>query len=486
MVVAGELSPEGRLLALINAFRCMVRFLGLVGTAHYLRQDVFDDQADAALRACFSPEGKQMYDGDWIRILRESVRPYAEDPQNSTIPGLVAFLFHRGKELTPEARVLEDWGHFRNKVHHPELEKDSVKVRERLTTWLPALTRTLRGLTFLSRYELLQPIKVSLNPTLVRSARVFRGPALTPRYLEDMSLPLTAAITEPEQSVLWVSVAAPQQQLNLSPFARVTEDGVLVVLREIFTYKGVYNASYVVGADGRDAGRLIGTPHGETHFKELATLIARLGDVGIRRRPTPLKARGYRVGEDPWTAVERWGAAWVRSDYSYEIILELGVEEELKDAIANVSGWTEPRTPAVEGFCLLAAVHYRLSWLAWAKRAAGNAVGARSLLFLLDVGNRYHRPRLRALYALQGFKSDLVPGILAERAWNENTVAIVEKYVLTGRVKEYMRYVASLSGPHPLPLRAEEVLSEIEPSGGGGIDLPLGPDLDEETRDKNA
>ena len=236
----------------------------------------------------------------------------------------------------------------------------------------------------------------------------------------------------------------------------------------------ITDATYFTITDGEGERRLKDHPEGERTLADLRALLKPLGQVGLATR---LKSRAYAVGGDAWTRIRRYSQAWERANHSYEVVLEFEREDELRDAVADTSIWTKSQGGKVEAFILVVAIHYRLEWNFWTQRNTRNEHAARRLLELLHVSNRFHRPRLRALCALQSFDKELLRKVLKDDFCSEETVQFLERHVLSGKMIEYLRYLAGHAS-YPLPQRAEEVLAELEPTGAGGIDLPFGPGED--------
>lgn len=497
-IVAAQSNVDAQIDAIINAFRCSTRFLALVALAQYLRGTTHAPEVNKRLLLNFT---KRMSDGAWVQILRECLRPFAARPHESFAASLVSAYFYPATgEMSVGARKLEEWVQLRNRLMHPEAAR-SARDRETeargdeasesadhgVSPDMPAeklaehlrrgLADWLADLEFLVGYELFQPIKVSLNPPTVTAGRVYRGPSLNVRYLTGMALPVVAVGLEPEESVVLVPTGHPERQLLLSPFFVVGPDGVLCSLQEIERDKQgqIVDARYVTAAAGRDAGTLTELLPGSRHLEELIRLTATLGRVGVTTQTRNTPSRHFRAGEEPWHAIERWARAWLRADCSYDVVLEFDQEDDLKASVSNPDIWRELDIPETKAFVLLLALHYRLSWLHWVEVNATNAVAATQLLRMLRAANRYNRPRLRALYALQLFDRETLDQVLADREWPAEDLTLIRRYVLTGRVKEYLRFLA-VKGPYPLPQKADQVLTEIEPTGVGGIDLPLGPD----------
>jgi hypothetical protein len=452
----------------------LTQFLALVALADYLRGGQRNAETDGKVVKLLS---KRMTDGDWRQLLEEVLARYKAKRDDFFLQSLVSVYFHKTSgELTQEARRFKEWVGRRNLYVHPQQARSPKPKSELAEEWLRSLERDLLVLDVLSEYELLQPISISTRHRAIRSARILRGPSLNFRFREEMSTKLTVEDVEQLESMLLIDRRDRARQLLLSPLVLSrTAEGQVFLLSQVEENAGkVTDATYFTVTEGEGERRLSEHPEGEGILDDLRALLKPLGPVGMA---TTLRPRKYAAGGDAWARMRRYAQAWERVNYSYEVVLEFGREAELRETLEDPTIWTKSQSGKVEAFILVVALHYRLAWPFWAARNTKNEHAVRRLLELLHVAHRFHRPRLRALCALQSFDKDLLRRVLGDGTWPEETVQFLERHVLPGRMIEYLRYLAGHAS-YPLPQRAEEVLSELEPTGAGGIDLPVGPEED--------
>ena len=478
-VVLGQQTSESRVEAILTALLGLTRFLALISLAWYLRDTHRNDVIDAGLRRTLS---REMSDGHWRKILKDTLAPYQRITEDAFIPELVTFYFHgETGDITHAARRFEEWISFRNDLRHLERVRRLPPPDERATRGWKKLSRALEAISALARYDLVQPQDISLRRRVITRTRLFRGPSRTARILEGLDIPLTAEGVESKESVLLIRRSDPSRQLLLSPFLRVGAEGGLQLLNQIGEKASKLVVQYVTAEAGFLAVTREEESDGEEPLTDLRSLLTGLGvksgEFGALRSSSG-GSMAYHM-----SILRRWARAWARDGYGYDYILKLEKEEDLKHAIATRSLWSADLPFEVEAYLLLTANHYRLSWRYWAQRNRKNQLAVDQLLGVLneEEARRFHRPRLRGLYALQLADKNLVKQVLEGRDWPSGSVTLVHTWVLSSRVKVYLRRLAARSGPYPLPQRAAEVLSEIEPSGPGGIDLPI--DLDAPERD---
>jgi hypothetical protein len=473
-LVAAETTHDGRIFAAIIAYRVLTQFLALVALADYLRGEHRREETDKKIVGLLS---KQMTDGDWRRLLEEILARYKARRDDFFLQSLVSLHFHKASgEFTEVARGFKKRVKERNVLAHALAAQTPQPKAELAAEWVRSLEQDVLALEVLSEYELLQPVSISTRYRAIRSARVLRGPSLNFRFREEMSTKLTVEDVEQLESMLLVDRRDRSRQLLLSPLVLSrTAEGQVFLLSQVEEEGGkVTDATYfkVTEADGKH--KLSEHPDGDQILNDLRALLKPLGRVGMA---TTLRPRKYAAGGDAWARMRRYAQAWERVNHSYEVVLEFGREAELRETLEDPTIWTKSQSGKVEAFILVVALHYRLAWQFWAARNTKNEHAARRLLELLHVAHRFHRPRLRALCALQTFDRDLLRKVLTEGTWPQETVQFLERHVLPGRMIEYLRYLVGHAS-YPLPQRAEEVLSELEPTGAGGIDLPLGPEED--------
>lgn len=189
-----------------------------------------------------------------------------------------------------------------------------------------------------------------------------------------------------------------------------------------------------------------------------------------------------RLDGDPWVAL----ASAVSGRPAVEFEPADGVPADLHDIILK---WNASRQPykTMERHCkvlvpwavemedadriedpeamtllLVASLHVGENWRFWTERNAPSARAVRELLELLGGDLIYMRPRFRALYALQHLDADLLKQEMAalEQPLPKDVVTLMERYVLTGRMEDYLEAASSADDPG-VASKAAAVLREV-------------------------
>lgn len=477
--VLAEPTAEGRTEALLVAFLCLTRFLALVSLAWFASGSHRSKELGENFREKLSG---RMGDGSWIWILRKSLEPYRQTPLAAVIPELVSFYFNPlDGGLTSESKKFEGWVEFRNTLRHRNRVKRLAPPEILAAKWWDKLTSVLMMLGTLCKYDLVQPLEVTNGGRVITSVRLFRGPSHRARVFEGLEIPVTVNGVEPRESILLSSSSDPPRQLLLSPLLRVGANARMQVLDQLGDRRGKFFVNYVAAESGFAAESFEEGSAGERTTEEVRLWLARLSGR-TPREPQPAVASGSRERLPyPVAHLFRRARAWSRDGYSYDHVLSLKDEEDFRRAIDTKPLWEMDLSTVQESYFLLAALHFRLSWRFWAQRNRRNRLAIERVLAMLDEEEtrRYHRPRMRGLVALEIADPKVVESVLEGGNVPASNVALVRTWVLTRKMKHYLAKLASRSGPFPMPLRAAEVLAELQPSGGGGIDLPIDPEAKE-------
>lgn len=461
-----------RITILIDANRTIARFLGAITLAHYLR-GVPNPETNRSLKRLLS---KDMNDGDRLQIPQAILKTHVASRDAFVIPELVDFYYNEvGKQSGP-LRVFESWVQVRNRLPtaHSESNEELTSEDAFAQRLFNNLGQTIQRMSFLREYDLMCPLKVSSRHPTIKSALMFRGPSRFFQYHENLEIPLLAGPVEQEESMLLVSKKDPRRQTLLSPLIRRSDEGEVFLLDHLIQEGGaISDAKYVATTMNRGAFPATSAPHGDALVTDFQTLFASLAGVGVTPFSTPSHPSSL-IGGDPWWGLDDWVRAWVQSNYSYQYILQFEDEVPTKAALRTPGIWKESGRPEMEAFVLVVALHYQLAWQFWANRNQMNEFACRRLLERLVDIHSFKRPGLRALCALQLFDKVLLRRVLEEETYSAQDKELIERYVITENVPEYLRYLV-MHGPGDFPAKADAVLREVNPIGQRGFDLPLPP-----------
>jgi serine/threonine protein kinase len=141
--------------ALWEVVHVVIRFLGLCALACRTRVvPGSDSDSPAVTEMLRSLRGKDLGEGEWLKLTRELVRPFATKLDAYPIPELAALFVARGAQTLADPLVrlaaLRD-GEVGGSISQEE------QVRDELAHLLPELALALRAVTFLSDYRLVVP-----------------------------------------------------------------------------------------------------------------------------------------------------------------------------------------------------------------------------------------------------------------------------------------------------------------------------------------
>ena len=174
--------------------------------------------------------------------------------------------------------------------------------------------------------------------------------------------------------------------------------------------------------------------------------------------------------------VKRWARAWKQDDGDYSHVLRLDSEKELRQAIAQPILWSRENSAELEAFLCLAANHFNLSWQEWARRNRRNRLAIQAICAFCEARYRFsfYRPRLRSLAALSKMDADLVREVTTKEVRSARVSAIIEKWVLSGQIAEYLRRLTR-SENSEIARTASIVLAELDPGAAVEVELPVDP-----------
>jgi len=465
-----QVDERVRLEGILRAYLEVTRFLALVTISQYLREEESDPKTDRQLKQVLS--GK-MTDGEWVRLLRETLRWFRMRPERFFLPPVLDLYFRKAGRLSVWAKRFEGWVAARNDLVHPEKRAKPMDIPAVCREWEGRLEALVEELAFLGDYDLVQPLKIRKG--VVAGARLFRGTSLNFRYERDYRLILTLPEIQVEESLLLVSRAQPRRQLPLSPLIHVVLPSIGVLLLGWLEQGGerLKDAVFVSAAEG--TGNRVGRdPELAPLLEELHRLLARLGPVGLGIEP--VDETQPATDDEVRAYLERCSQVWRQNGYDYDAVIVLEGNKKGLAFLRREENWPADgeEDEELDAFCLMAALHFGQSWGFWARRNRGSELAIRRLLALLRNPYGYERPRLRALYALQQCDAPLVAKILDEEGWPDHDRKLIRRYVLTGEVKAYLRHLVA-QGSGRLRRKADAVVQEIEgmESGMAADDLPL-------------
>ncbi|MFC1476482.1 hypothetical protein ACFL5S_00800 [Fibrobacterota bacterium] len=151
---------------------------------------------------------------------------------------------------------------------------------------------------------------------------------------------------------------------------------------------------------------------------------------------------------------------WEKNNFEYSYVEKVGAEYKKyaneKSIIKSVDNNT------VKAFFLMISIHFKCDWKFWTIQNKNNPKAA-SALFQIFYKN-YVRTNLRAFYALQYFKKELIQTELNKiihSKLDSHIVNIIHNKVLKGDALSIVNKVASNKNSH-IANKGKEVLAEIE------------------------
>ena len=438
---------------IIDAYESLLKFLALVMISDYLRGMVEEPAIDRRLKKLF---GSRISAGHWGEILREITRFYTKSADMVFLPELLKFYFI-GERPTAESRLFEGWIKRRNSFrgHAKHLITDSF-VEKTWTEWWPEFKKLIEMFAFLTSYEMIIPTFIQRG--IIRKAQICTGPDQFFIFNNQYDLPLNITGAEPEESLLLIDKRNPGRQLLLYPFIVVKAAADFYLFERGERQKG--NLDRVVFSS-LGPGEALEVRRRDEDWKIIADLekrLSRLGEIGICINGSAGGAS--QCDQEPIILLEVLKAAttWAEAGYPYHLIE--GLNETLKAFIRHPQETLKIKDNIALAFLLVAALHHGGNWCYWVRKNIKNPDAVNSLAQVLVIS--YTRPRFRTLYALQLFA---VSGTLElpdnwKNSLDPDMHKIIEKYVATGKVTDYLSLVKQKADPE-LAKKAAAVLREI-------------------------
>lgn len=270
--LAVQIDPRVRVERLFDLLEVTTRYLGIVSVSGYLAGGRASEFVDETLLGGLS---KQTI-GGWLRLLREGLEPWANDPAALFVPELWDFTYTRPGRRSPVMKRLEAVVEFRNQQRHGGGGAISERDLEaRLAEHVPAMREVLDALAFLADYP---PIWVE-RMDYSKGAFVYRYQRCTGSHPDFETATLT--LKEPrETGELYLLHRSGGAILPLHPLLVLDACGVCTN-REMFMIHGgtpeavdyvefVRGHHHAMNAPAEDVERLRGEARARLHAAEKA------------------------------------------------------------------------------------------------------------------------------------------------------------------------------------------------------------------------
>ena len=151
-----EVNSHRKLLFMLDVFEVTVRHIALVLTSDYLRRLTKSDQMDSFyIRRLL----KNVSLGDWVQIIRETVRFYWDQQQTPFIESLLDIYLEPQEKFkfSEVARYAEDFVNFRNLYKGHGVVEDEDTYEKLYEDNIPKLEKFLQAFECFSEYQLVVP-----------------------------------------------------------------------------------------------------------------------------------------------------------------------------------------------------------------------------------------------------------------------------------------------------------------------------------------
>lgn len=378
--------------SIIDAYEALVKFLALTVISDYLRGIVTEPQLDGRLKRLFSTK---ISPGQWVEILRETLRVYCKTPDKIFMPELLDFYFVKGK-ITVEAKGFEGWVNRRNEFrgHAKRLITDKI-VEETWEQWWPEFRELIGQFVFLTSYEMIIPATIQRGT--IKKAQICTGPEQFFLFNDAYDLPLTIKGVEAEESLMLVDKRKPSRQLLLYPFVVVRAPADLYLFEQGERHKGNLQRVVFASLGPGEALEIRRKDEGRRIIEDIERKLKRLGEIGITLDSFAIESMGESPESVLLQEAARHAAQWATAGYAYHIVE--GISERLKAFLRHPPVEVDIEDNETLSFLLVAALHFGGNWPFWVERTRNNTETSQHLIRVLNIS--YIRPRLRALYALQ-------------------------------------------------------------------------------------
>ena len=147
---------------------------------------------------------------------------------------------------------------------------------------------------------------------------------------------------------------------------------------------------------------------------------------------------------------------WVHNNYEYFVIE--GINDEIRSILRTAPKSININDKNVLLFLMIASIHFGGVWCYWQKKIKDPNNVVEQLMLILKIP--YFRPRLRALYALQSYKNELIKEKLLKVKLDNELKEIFKKYVFTKKMDLYINKLLKHSDPQ-IVSKTKNVLQEI-------------------------
>jgi hypothetical protein len=193
------------------------------------------------------------------------------------------------------------------------------------------------------------------------------------------------------------------------------------------------------------------TPPIEKNIRILVNTVERL------LQPDSIELQKKHKDLSPLGEIYKLATRWAHNKYEYFVIE--GVSDEIKSILR-----TAPKSINIADnnallFLMIASVHFGGVWCYWQKKIKDPHNVVEQLTQILKIP--YFRPRLRALYALQSYKKELIKEKLLKAKLDNELKEIFNKYVFTKKMDLYINKLLKHNDPQVVN-KTKNVLQEIK------------------------
>lgn len=163
-------------------------------------------------------------------------------------------------------------------------------------------------------------------------------------------------------------------------------------------------------------------------------------------------------GYDPIRKIEQLAQLWVDRGCPYAMLED--ISNKMKLFLADPPDEVVFKDKSTLLMLQMAALHFGSNWAYWTQKTLDDPHAVRQLLIYSNID--YWRPRLRALYALQSYDQSVIKNEIVALGDQvaADTVQVIEKYVYSQRVMDYLVKLKELGEPD-LSVRVAAVIREV-------------------------
>jgi len=247
----------------------------LIVISDYLRGTIEEPAIDAKLKKMFN---SMTSPGQWVEILRETLKIYSKSSEKIYMPELLDFCIS-GKKCSKEWKSFESWLILRNKFSQSLSLKTKDFLRNTWEKWWPEFQKLIEQFFFLTHYEMIIPIII--QDDIIKKVYICTGPV--PNFITeaDYNLPLTINGVKSTSSLLLLDKRNRSHQLLLYPFMIIHPPTDIYIFHRIEWRKGnIHRVAYANLGEGDDLVICRNSENNEI-IKDIESWLQKLGDIGI-------------------------------------------------------------------------------------------------------------------------------------------------------------------------------------------------------------